>query len=165
MQKIRQSRKALIENFAELTKNDGGVDALRVKLKVGNSTIQRLRAGETVQLDTLETVADHYRVEVHRLLLPKLGSLSMPFSDLNAFESQLVTLFRRLNADQQHDVLIDMNKLADRVGDSPSEVSPFRRTGGRAPKPQDERDVFRGGDSGLSPLDAIPPTKSRGAKK
>lgn len=49
----------------------------------------------------------------------------LPFADLNGFEGQLMTLFRRLTPDQQHEVLVEVNKLADGGSNAPSPSNPF----------------------------------------
>jgi hypothetical protein len=66
----------------------------------------------------------------------------LPFADLGPFEAQLITLYRRLSADQQHDVLVEVNKLADTGGTgAPSPSNPFP-----APYTGPERRVSRAGE-------------------
>lgn len=50
----------------------------------------------------------------------------MPFRDLNAFEAQLITLFRALSPDEQHDHLVELNKRVDKTnGDRASSLNPY----------------------------------------
>ena len=49
---------------------------------------------------------------------------TLPFRNLDAFESQLVTLFRRLSPDEQHEHLIQLNRLVDNEQVA-SSMSPF----------------------------------------
>ena len=49
-----------------------------------------------------------------------------PFRDLNAFEAQLVTLFRRLpNDDERHEYLVLLNKAVDKEGAPASVLNPW----------------------------------------
>ena len=50
-------------------------------------------------------------------------ALLVPYRDLDAFESQLITLFRQLTPSQRDDVLTEVNNLAnmDRPGRSPQD--------------------------------------------
>lgn len=148
MENKRSSRTALAENFALLTKGQGSAGPLAKKLKIGNSTVQRLQAGETVQLDTLETIADAYNIEVHRLLLPNLGATT-PLSDLSPQEVTLITLFRLIKSEADRLALITKaNSFAADGSGSPSPSDPY--SGKKPPKSAYAE------DSGAMPLD--PPT-------
>jgi len=46
----------------------------------------------------------------------------MPFRELNVFEAQLITFFRLLTLDQQHEVVAALNKM---VGGGASAANPF----------------------------------------
>lgn len=65
----------------------------------------------------------------------------MPFSDLNPFEVQAITLFRKLSSDQQHQVLIALNDLVPQ-GEKASTSNPFLGGKGRV------RGISRFGDLG-----------------
>lgn len=74
----------------------------------------------------------------------------MPFRDLNAFEAQLITLFRALSPDEQHDHLVELNKRVDKTnGDAASPLNPFagkdRRTK-NVPVEVERRGQFGQGD-------------------
>jgi hypothetical protein len=71
----------------------------------------------------------------------KPATAKLPFADLDAFEGQLITLFRRLSLDQKHDVLVEVNKLADSGGETPSTSNPYP-----VPYAGPERRVSRAGE-------------------
>lgn len=60
-------------------------------------------------------------------------SEGLAFRDLNAFETQLVTFFRQLDADHQHEVLTALNDMIPKGG-APSKADPFnhRKVRGRS---------------------------------
>lgn len=50
----------------------------------------------------------------------------VPFRDLDAFEAQLITLFRALSPDERHDQLVELNKRVDKTnGDKVSTMNPY----------------------------------------
>jgi hypothetical protein len=51
---------------------------------------------------------------------------AVPFRDLGPFEAQLITLFRALSPDEQHDHLVELNKRVDKSnGDKVSHLNPY----------------------------------------
>lgn len=54
----------------------------------------------------------------------------MPFSDLNVFETQLVTFFRQLSPTVQHEILVTLNDMVPKAAASPAD--PYAKGGKRA---------------------------------
>lgn len=82
---------------------------------------------------------------------------NLAFRDLNAFESQMITLFRQLSAKEQHDVLVALNNMIPKDGKA-STANPFPTA---QPRPR-VRGVSQFGD--LDTLPAAPKPSSGGQR-
>lgn len=75
-----------------------------------------------------------------------------PFRDLNAFEGQLVEMYRQLSHDRQHDYLIELSKEVNIGALAPSPQNPFinDRRGinfGHEPERRSATRILDGGDA------------------
>lgn len=126
---IRTNVLALIEKQqgALGPRESSGVSRL-MKLGMSNGVAQRILDDESdVYLGSLLQLAIALRVKVWELLTPGLQSVSMPFRNLDAFEAQLMSLYRQLPEDQQHEFLHDLSVAVDatRPKAAPSVQNPF----------------------------------------
>lgn len=70
----------LWQNIASLMRIPApSVDAVQSKTKVGRGTIQRIKEGETsVGVDTLQSIAKAFSIEVWQLMVPGIDPDSLP---------------------------------------------------------------------------------------
>lgn len=114
---IRDNVLALVERQSGPLgpRESSGVSRL-MKLGISNGVAQRiLDESSDVYLGSLLDLANALRVKVWELLTPGLQSSSMPFRNLDAFEAQLMSLYRQLPEDQQQEFLIELNKAANKA--------------------------------------------------
>lgn len=124
---LRSNLRALIEKTSgPLKPNESGVTRL-LKLGISNGNAQRLLDEDsTVSFPTLEQVAAAFRVKPWDLVSPAMKVSEMPFRDLDVFEGQLITLYRKLSPQERDDHLMALN---DRVseGEDGTAANPFNR--------------------------------------
>lgn len=108
-------------------RESSGVSRL-MRLGISNGVAQRLLdESSDVYLSSLVDLATALRIKVWELLTPGLQSSSMPFRNLDAFEAQLMSLYRQLPEDQQHEFLVELSHAVDaaKPGAAPSAQNPF----------------------------------------
>lgn len=125
---LRQNVRALIEKTSgPLKPHESGVTRL-LKLGISNGNAQRLLDEDsTVSFQTVEQAAAAFKVKPWDLMSPQMQIAEMPFRDLDVFEGQLVTLFRKLDADDRHEHLIDLNNKVSQKDVAASPHNPFNR--------------------------------------
>lgn len=110
------------------------VNAWSIKHGFTQTTINRIVTGKMdPTLGVVKDIAEKCGAAPWQMLTPGFDpknppkhQSSMPFRDLNAFEGQLVTLFRELSVDEQHDHLIELNKRIDQKnGDKATRLNPY----------------------------------------
>lgn len=123
---VRENVRALIEKTGgKLKPGQSGVTRL-LKLGISNGNAQRLLDEEsTVSFETLEKVADAFKVNPWDLVTPGMSMSTIPFRDLDVFEAQLVTMYRQLSHDRQHEVLIDLSDEVNHGSEVASAQNPF----------------------------------------
>jgi hypothetical protein len=101
---VRENVRALLKKRGgEFKPKESGVSRL-MSLGIANGTAQRILDEDSdYRLETLDQVAAALRVSVRDLITPGMSTEALPFRDLDPFESQLVTLFRRLPSDQHRE--------------------------------------------------------------
>lgn len=125
-------------------RESSGVSRL-MRLGISNGVAQRiLDESSDVYLGSLVDLASALQVKVWELLTPGLQSSSMPFRNLDAFEAQLMSLYRQLKEDQQHDFLIDLSMAVDasKPDAEPSTQNPFPHVPKRRAAPTPHTEVF-----------------------
>lgn len=124
---IRDNVLALVERQSGPLgpRESSGVSRL-LKLGISNGVAQRiLDDSSDVYLSSLLDLANALRVKVWEILTPGLQSSSMPFRNLDAFEAQLMSLYRQLSEDQQQEFLIDLNNAANKGKTQASAQNPY----------------------------------------
>jgi hypothetical protein len=124
---LRANVRALIEKTSgPLKPNESGVTRL-LKLGISNGNAQRLLDEDsTVSFPTLEQVAAVFRIKPWDLVSPTLKVSEMPFRDLDVFEGQLITLYRKLGPQERDDHLMALNKKVAE-GEGGTSANPFNR--------------------------------------
>ena len=99
---------------------------------VDQKTIGRtLNQKNAIGVDNLARIALVLGLKPWDMLRPvDQANDAMTMSQLDGFEGQLVTLFRKLSPDDKHDALVELNKRVDKAspGQSPSRSSPYGTT-------------------------------------
>lgn len=113
-----------------------GQTRLADEIGTPKSHISALQAGKRGIGDQLAAKLDQFAVETLGKSpgwidapdqpIEARAKTTMPFRDLNAFEAQLITLFRSLTPDEQHDHLVELNKRADKKnGNKATPLNPY----------------------------------------
>lgn len=76
----KDPKRYLWQNIAALMREASpSVDSVRARTKVGRGTVQRIKEGETsVGVDTLQSVAAAFGIEVWQLLVPNIDPDQLP---------------------------------------------------------------------------------------
>lgn len=106
-----------------------GIGALATELKIGNGSVQKMRAGKgNVELGSVGKVARRLGKTAAELLSPDPAAAAIGrYRDLNALEGRLVDLFREVTDEHaQLDLLTAFNKLVTDAGFGNGASNPFR---------------------------------------
>lgn len=113
-----------MHRLEELVTEAGSATALATKIAVPKSHISALQAGNRGIGDLLAAKLERkFDKPAGWMDLPAGANLTM--SELNGFEGQLVTLFRQLGPDTQHDTLVELNDKVGARSTKPSAATPY----------------------------------------
>jgi transcriptional regulator with XRE-family HTH domain len=115
MGKMPSIREIAAHNLGELMAKDDSartLEKLALKSGVGKSTIDRMKKGQVgVSLDTLEAVAQVFKIEAWQLIHPHMGN--------DSFENELLTMLKGVDADGRRSLVriaLGLSKTNDTTG-------------------------------------------------
>lgn len=117
-----------LRRLEELIAEAGSATALAMKIATPKSHISALQAGARGIGDTLAAKLERKFDKPAGWMDLPAGAADLTMSELNGFEGQLVTLFRQLGADTQHDTLIELNNKVGARATKPSTAAPFGKS-------------------------------------
>lgn len=117
-----------------------GIGKLAKVIGIGNSALQRILAGTSVELKTLSSFAKHFKTTPAKLL--EFDRSAIKFRDLDPFEAQLIGLYRDVtDPDLQHVLLARFNTAVVNAGYGNKSSQPY---------PSAAKSPARGGAKGIS---------------